>query len=290
MVPVLQSPIYAPETIAEKLRSQPDGDFTSAYVELVRAELSGKNCVILASSDVNPIAEVVLAFAYEGRSRTGGSRQPECFVGGKRQNDDATVIALKGETASTDDKSQPGPMSLGRRFARTIPAGPKRGFLIDGREQLLDYSSQDQSEKPFSILAHLVVVRNPFTPDDNVIVVLNGVSGPATFGLAEALTGGARGKRAEESEALLKKINQVWSEELEPGRSREFNGVEAILKVEVAPPDLTGSDGATSLSGQKAGLASGIRRQFFDTRSVQGWGLCDLPNMKFGNPRPFPFG
>jgi hypothetical protein len=307
VVPVLQSPIYAPETIAYKLRRELNPHFLSDYIELVRQELAGKNCLILASADVNPITEVVLAYAYQGRIRKD-VRLPVCFHGQDQPNDDATVIALKGvPTAAPSAKDDTGieetqQDALSRRFARSIPIkeneGQKRGFLIDGKPQLLDYSSQDQSEKKFSILAHLVVVKNPFTPDDNVIVLLNGVSGPATFGLAELLTGGAGGTKSEASERLLKTINRVWSEELGREHSRKFNGVEAILRVEVAPPParaLSPNDDPQVSDEKGRSLVFDIERQFFDKRSVVGWDFFSPEEakeelkMKIGNPRPFPF-
>jgi len=82
-------------------------------------------------------------------------------------------------------------------------------------------------------------MRNPFTakeePDRGTIVVLNGVSGPGTYALAQMLTGGATGERAKDSERLLREINHCWDNKVEP--SKELRGVEAIVDVTISPPD-----------------------------------------------------
>ncbi len=284
VIPVLQSPIYAPETIADKLRTAPDREFNFAYIDLVRRELRGKNCLIIASADVNPITEIVLAYGYERDFSRG--RRPVAFDGSPQPNDDTAIIAQKGGIAGLAQEK----MEFKRRFAVTIEDSG-RGFLIDGRRQLRAYSSQDDSQSSFDILAHLVVMKNPFSPETNFIVVLNGVSGPATFALAEALTGGAQGKRAETSEKLLREINRVWSQDLPPGGAHNYNGVEAILEVKVAPPEASQSDVADLVQNVPLSRISDIDRLFYDKREVQDWRYMEPANvMKLGNPRPFPIG
>ena len=47
--------------------------------------------------------------------------------------------------------------------------------------------------KDFAVHAHLLIARNPYCDKDiepKYIIVLNGISGPATFALTHALTGG----------------------------------------------------------------------------------------------------
>ena len=71
-------------------------------------------------------------------------------------------------------------------------------------------------------------MENPFSDKghEDIIVVLNGVSGPGTFGLAEVLTGGSGAVGEFEAEALLKQINDQWKKR-EPDR---HTGVEAIVR------------------------------------------------------------
>ena len=303
VVPVLQSPIYSPETIAEKLQKEVNREFISTYVELVKQELSGKNCVIVASADVNPITEIVLAYSYEPAGMQVVS-PPASFSNEAQKNDDVTVIAIKSPariTSSAENESAaevtkvngPAQAALPLRFARTMAdLGKQRGFLIDGKPRVLDYLSQDDPDARCSILAHLAIVRNPFTPKDNIIVILNGVSGPATFGLAEALTGGADGSKAQASEILLKTINKVWSSAMN-GSERRHNGVEAILQVNIEPPHGEHAESGandTSAHGKSRALATSIKNKFYDMREVARWSFYvpDGSPIRTGNPRPFP--
>ena len=85
VVPKFANPVYAPETIMDKLKrdlaGEDDGPAKSVqddgalgheevrkyYLTLAAEELRNKSCLIVASADVNPFTELVLARAYQAR-------------------------------------------------------------------------------------------------------------------------------------------------------------------------------------------------------------------------------
>jgi hypothetical protein len=95
------------------------------------------------------------------------------------------------------------------------------------------YISQNDCKDQFFLLGHLVIARYPRNREGNLVVLLNGVSGPATFALAQILTGG--GVRASkemnaQSEKLLEKINALLD-------SPDCLGVEVIVRVTIKPAE-----------------------------------------------------
>ncbi len=238
----LEPPIYGPSVITQK-----DDDELARYVDQAKKLLKDRNCLIIASPDVNPLTEVVLAHVYQADHLVFQGNNSD-----KKNNITSKMtIALKGSTQEhPEDNSEPFAPFFSRYY--DIPGG-QRGFLVDKYPICEEYHSQKQSPevKKFSVLAHLVVMRNLFSdaPDDSVIVVLNGVSGPATFGLAEILTGGADERRAAEAEKLLKLINDEWERSRNSGNN-DFRGVEMLIRVWIEP---------------------GPSTQFADVRTVSAW-------------------
>jgi hypothetical protein len=141
------------------------------------------------------------------------------------------------------------------------------------------------------VLAHLVITYNPFpNPNgrDAIIVVLDGVSGPATFGLAEVLTGGKESSRAQASERLLKSINALWDEE---SKNKNFRGIEGFIEVKIKPPDDSDQESleAVTPDGDPVGKTvppSKVRDKFYDKREVKSWEFCE--DGPAANPRPLP--
>jgi hypothetical protein len=270
VIPELERPIYSPGTIKSKLPD--DWDWVEekslvAYIDLVKSELTDKNCIIVASADVNPLTEVVLAHAY--------GMEEACFQDPKKyQLKEALkknpVIALKGwKTGNSGNKNL---VTIPTFFSRSgrdenLDEG-KRGFQINNNDKPLQelYKSQDSvshDESPFTLLSHLVVMNNPFDSKnkDTIIVLLNGVSGPGTFGLAEILTGGNTTEKSAASESILKNFNSLWAAESaaksadkRANKSEDKNeksfGIESIIGVKIMPKGKTPKDIKNQDSGE----------------------------------------
>jgi hypothetical protein len=170
-------------------------------------------------------------------------------------------------------------------------------------EKLLTYYSQnDSTHEKFKIYAHLVIARNPFKDADEgaesadrsavldsegdmnggekraaraegdsqsrYLIVLNGVSGPATFALTHVLTGGGNNEfvyygrdsdpeqfdPSAASEDILNKILEVLNS------SPQSNGVQCFIEVDVGP-------------APSSGTAKPVAT--FDWRRIRGWRLAN---------------
>ena len=156
-------------------------------------------------------------------------------------------------------------------------------------------------EKDFSLLSHLVIMQNPFCEKnkDAIIVLLNGVSGPGTFGLAEVLTGGRSTDKAIQSERLLGKVNREWAKK-EKDVSNERFGVEGIVAVTILPmkreakaahEDATTPESETAKEVRKSEDATDpkqtVRDKFYDLREVVKWDFYEKPTLMDVNPRAF---
>jgi len=281
VMPDLMSPIYSPETIAFKMKKELGGDifktsddFIQAYAQLVERQLKGKDCLIVGSSDVNPLTEVILANIYMKRNIL------EYFKETDLKSEKSSIIAFKGVRMikSSEEVGSNKTYDLLRRFSRVIGRTDERGFYIDGERHSKKYYSQDDAKQKFEILAHLVIVRNPFS-EGNVIVILNGVSGPATYGLAQILTG-AGGLRVSESEKLLKDINERWSKRVE-GERDKYKGIEAIVSVWVTPH-------SEKQQEQETALKQNMDNVLFDRRAVGSWDFYKNDKNYIDNPRDIP--
>lgn len=223
----IENPVYTPE--------YPGADADRSYRTSLQSMMTDKNCILIASPDVNPLTEMVLGRIY-------GVEDSELF---QLKNKDTLkgVVALKvrpidsekkaGRTGLTHDDATSDVDSPKRYFYREKPGKkgekPKRGFMshlfpggkyfkdcdaFPEGELLLDYVSQtDQEKRRFDLMGHLVVAKNPFcAPNvEKFIIVLNGVSGPATFALTHALTGGVTKEFVAYSDPELP---PKWSEQL----------------------------------------------------------------------------
>jgi hypothetical protein len=144
-----------------------------------------------------------------------------------------------------------------------------RGFksgLIKGKTLAKEFLSQQVTERRnFEVYAHLAIVPNPFQKDSregrHYVVVLNGVSGPATFALTHVLTGGANEEFVSyskfnpeaESENVLNQILKLIP-------ARDFRGLECIVKITVGPADI--------VADEAAGTGN-----MFDWRQILSWKL-----------------
>lgn len=253
VIPELVRPMYAPETIRQKMASGWNGEKSlGAYITHIKEQLEDRNCLLIASADVNPVTEVALGSAY--------IVPDECLFTSKEERNhekeevqDRVVLALKGlvehshvDVKSIHRKNKPEDVTIADAINPINPFFSQdssklkrdcRGFLVGNKKVLQEtYYSQDEAAKhdAFFVLAHLVVMRNFFSTrvKDTIIVILNGVSGPGTYGLAEVLTGGTTESKSSDAERLLKEINDKWTtESIKPN----FRGVEVIIKVKIEP-------------------------------------------------------
>jgi hypothetical protein len=262
----LVSPMYSPEQAYMPLRtaltSRPADteEFLKGYRDYIGGQLKGTNAIVIASPDVNPVTEYVLHRIYR-------VKQPlEPFGSSDFENEfNGYVVVKELEKTPANERAtgERGQSDLADRikFPRLFYQesgkgelfGPsadsagavgahanRRGFAVHCLTQLFthdpklfeEYRSQgEEGQGTFTLLGHLVVAPTPghgnATGDAGLVVLLNGVSGPATFALAQVLTGGGRHGGTEvnaKSEAMLKKINDALD---------ASGWVEAIVAVEV---------------------------------------------------------
>ena len=312
VVPELERPIYSPGTIKEKLKGRwTDPDSLDEYVALVEQELRDKNCLIVASADVNPLTEIVLAQAYELCPRMFSDPRLKALPAADQQR---VIVALKGWRGdeiekspvageTTEEEGRPIQTFFSRSGKTEGIKKSNRGFLVDGRIVERSYMSQDEVEKDeFQLLSHFVVMKNPFSRfnQDTLIVLLNGVSGPGTFALAEVLTGGRNTEKAVMSEKLLAEINRIWVDaEAEARRTDRLCGVEGIIEVTIQPRKQPTDGSSEDYQAEETGSDSGgigrrqsVDEKFFDKREVVEWRLLPAEGddrLVSGNPRAFYF-
>ncbi len=187
---ILESPIIKPR----------DPDRSADYVEHLKQTVRGKNCIIIGSSDINELTEVVWATIHgvkpfqnipDNATTTDKGKNIDCFIATKEYTE-----------LTTDDKARlfgygkKGMASFILSESR-VKNATSRGFIY--REGHL----QQPIIKPFippqqadmkkdkelkTFYGQLIVCRNPWSMD-KWIVILNGTSGPATLGMAQILTG-----------------------------------------------------------------------------------------------------
>jgi hypothetical protein len=305
VVPELEEPVYAPETLLSKLYSEEnrqnqagsknrteqantlESEERNAYIELIKNELRDKNCLIVASAESNPYTEVVLAHAYNV-SPDKSEADHVCFNEPKTINYNWT-IALKGYSKKGSfnkkrvDDTQKRPRCFSRPSVKKSPKPGYRGFLFDAHKVVQEkYFSQDEASESFHVLSHFVVTYNPFRSDDQeeyFIVILNGVSGPGTFAVAEALTGGKSRNTAVVSEKVLKNVNEIWKM-----RGENFRGLEGFLDVTVTP---RADDKKYKKEHKTPGsheISERVKHNFHDQREVESWEMLKDANLP-RNPR-----
>lgn len=268
----IESPVYQIEQVTGAVGTQKANVSEEDYISELEQMLRGKNCVVIASPDVNPLTELLLGKLYDVERK-------EWFKSGDSvESYRGAVIAFK-EVEPRDAppeglKGQAWPEpSLARAFYRRVqvnrPEGTtdrlKRGFLghgVPGGRLEGAFLSQTDPKDKFSVHAHLVVARNPFDKSYHVII-LNGVSGPATFALTHVLTGGSSIQFVDypesflpesRSEGFLQRLNQ----DMELLKDR-FLGLQYFFSVQVGSTHET--------PGGKRPLG----RDIFDWRKILHW-------------------
>ncbi len=279
----LVTPLYSPEESwwQQYKRKPTDGEkieFINNFCNQIKKQLMDSSAIVIASPDVNPVTEYILYHTYSVRDGDNpfiknGNEKFEGFIAVKRV--DPSKYKVK-ESAATDE------IKFDRLFYRSEATHtgelPNRGFISHKDDDELPYRGLDRdplfkkylgkdemTDEGFDLLGHLVVARNPVN-SDYLVVLLNGVSGPATYALAQILVGG--GIRAEpwmksRSEELLAKINSELDRELD----KEGKGIEAIVKVGIS------KDKNYSMT-------------YVDTRALDDWKFLD--ERRYG-PSPINF-
>ncbi|MEJ2155289.1 MAG: hypothetical protein P8X96_08120 [Desulfobacteraceae bacterium] len=257
----LVTPLYSPEEAYRRLGKQKPktkDTFISNFNFSLEEQLKNSSAIVIASPDVNPVAEYLLHKICDVKNPIMAFKDCE------KPEFDGYVIIKKDKKKSFGRQNT----KFGRLFFRTEEQDKStRGFgkhLYTRNHEIPElmetYLSQDQCDREFSLLGQLVVSKYPPQKESpNYIILLNGVSGPATFALAQILTGGVLGNQEMKtrSEQMLYKINDVLDED-------HVIGVQAIVKVQIRPHDYDGGAQARS-------------RTYEDSRQVASWEFVKEP-------------
>lgn len=285
--PSIETPLYSPDAPrSSDLQGQTAKD--SDHLGYIRTVLDGfdiskKSCIIIASADVNPLTEIVLGSIYGVDEKalfttTSIDTLTRDGIAVCKFRKGISEEAKKSENKKTDDgrRSDELRKTPARVFyvEQNSKGHERRGFksigqfLPDGLAAL-DYISQDDQLKEteeFYIYGHLVIARNPFAPKKSgrYVIVLNGVSGPATFALTQVLTGRGQELAQNESFDFAAESEKILSRLVEEIQKADFGAVDCILKVTI------GASPHSNPSGQA----------IFDWRRVKKWELAK--DLQFG--------
>jgi hypothetical protein len=183
-------------------------DQKAEYAKWLRAQLKDKNCIIVASADVNDLTEVALCDIYNNRKLFGTSggedRTQEPFTAiPKEEYRFRGYIAYKEYKANAEkgDKApSPPDEDLEKEnafYTRRSGDWNERGFRVQRGTWQQNFVQPHASLTPDdkglkNLLGQLVVAENPeCTPGHpkKWIIIISGISGPATLGIAQILTG-----------------------------------------------------------------------------------------------------
>ena len=162
----------------------------------VKTEIYDKNCIIIGSSDVSDLAEVLLAEIHKFEPYSSGER---------RKNKGYVLI-----------KDIVPPKSSSCYWIKE--KGEKEGVCsIDKESGEKVYYSNEEKDAEGKIYGILVIANNPFVSPNTYrkIMIYAGFSGPATYGISKLLTD-------EKFKKQLKKLNKYHD---------ISNNFEAIIRV-----------------------------------------------------------
>lgn len=174
---------------------------TCDYANWLRKFLEGQNCIIVASADVNDLTEVALCEIYK-LEKFREIQDSDGFTGFIAYKTYANQVDgnTKKEKSPTETEVTSRPCAF---YVRNNDKEERRGFIFrDGIVKMTidehhryphpkqeDKSHEIEPKKSYNILlGQLVVAQNPVSKDKKVIII-SGISGPATFGIAQMLTG-----------------------------------------------------------------------------------------------------
>lgn len=287
-------------------------DFISNYLKKVEENLKNKDCIIVGSADVNALTEILLAKAYSTNTMSNVFDEsnlefdnsviaikpptPEHNDPNRREKDGDLIKQYRVYSRPANETLNEQLFNFSRGYkivtdeSRILQTAYKsQDVPVTAEDNLtsrlkslvgeIKESKTNISElNGFLLLSHILIMRNPFLSQEvsgstiPLIVILNGVSGPGTFALAEILTGGdviSQGEnfsveplsKAKRSEQLLKTLNECI-DKLDHDEKRK--AVQGIVWVAIS--------GESSITGNVI---------LFDQRDVHSWGWC--PRIK-SNP------
>lgn len=231
----IETPIYQPEHTFVPTGNERKPIDLREYVTQLEPLLKDKNCILIASPDVNPLTEFVLGYLYNVKPH-------ELFndtdIIATKPN---AIIAIKGVDSKRAHERIPK-----RVFYKEVPLDKtsleySRGFRSHAFEDtdsvMAPFHSQSKpSNERFDTFGHLAILPNPYGTG-RYIIVLNGVSGPATFALTHVLTGNAESEfsaydpdtfdPAAKCEGILNRILQRIPD------TGSFKAIQCIIKVAV---------------------------------------------------------
>jgi hypothetical protein len=156
------------------------------YIEELKEILrKGGNCIIIATPDVNDLTEVALCSIYDLHPFKEIPDNDNDFYGFI-----ARKVYNKNERMPKLDEKQKHAF-----YSYDTGDTDERGFLIRrGRltlEPQLEHHKYpgDTTGQVNTLLGQLIVANNPLC-EGKKIIILSGISGPSTFGIAQLLTGG----------------------------------------------------------------------------------------------------
>jgi len=168
-------------------------DANDEYIGWLEDQLRDNNCIIVASADVNDLTEVAMSRIFNRKPFTAIPPNDVSFRG---------YIAYKKYTTkpkAADEKDSPGPENAfyQRKQAADDAEADSRGFIIregQGVQEFMKehvYPAAEGVKGVRNLLGQLIVAKNPLAEGaDKWIVIISGISGPATMGIAQMLTGG----------------------------------------------------------------------------------------------------
>lgn len=227
----IENPVYTPEypssDPAKKTGQQPE------YVDTLKRMMTDKNCILIASPDVNPLTEIALGMVC-------GVPADQLFAESKNIANYPNAMVVFKEKPGT---AKQGASRFFYREASTVSNKSRRGFesaqLVHGKLLETFESQLDLEVDQYGVFGHLVILPNPFRTEessgDRYIIVLNGVSGPATFALTHVLTGGVTKEFVSYRDAFNPEAEseKILGKMLESIPSRGFSSMDCIINVKV---------------------------------------------------------
>lgn len=232
----IENPVYTPEY--PKLDRGGRIEDYEDYIKQLRNMLYNKNCILIASPDVNPLTEIVLGSIY-------GIEDKGLFktLDNPHKHPDVIMVVKERELSEGTE----GGTGARRCFYKEVPpkgGEPKRGFespqFVSGTVMESFLQQVDDARNEFLVHGHLVIMRNPWwsgTGNRPYIVILNGVSGPATFALTHVLTGGMTKDFVAYSESFdpSAKSEQILRTLMDDLAHRKSEVIDCIITVRVGP-------------------------------------------------------
>lgn len=276
-------------------------------INWLQDQLADKNCIIVASSDVNDLTEIALSEIWK--------RKPFEPVVDKEMFDG--FIAYK--TYPKGRISSIAPSTFYRCHPTTENKPPERGFILrlgantTERHIVEDHFFPDEPEAHGAhiLLGQLVVARNPFPlpkgSDNKWLIIISGISGPATLGIAQMLTGCVYSEftinkiRSEESsddfqnviESILRNGDFVKKLQIS-GMEQNFYRYDELSEIRLKELNKILDD--EKCKGVNALVYIGVyypeHKQFHDERKIISWSFVDLSvaaDIKQPNPRAIDF-